>query len=212
MVLMQVKFTKGMEGRMGAGQADDTSQERWSKFFGNIELLRSQVDNEAVVLNPDQRLLPDGFYLTSQMLRIIQEPPPPGSPEQTPARTYVKAWDRVHVNRGEDFSIESDVATFDSGYDVLWAYGEGGHGVSLAQQVGPGQPPSTSTARAVQYNVKSHAWREVDGSDVRFVDHRTGGRPTPVGIPDPTAPPPPKVKTPFKVPNTNLERRGFTGY
>ena len=116
------------------------------------------------------------------------------------------------MNRGEAFAIESDVATFDSGSELLWAYGENGHGVSLAHQSGPGQPPSSSRARAVQYNVKTHAWREVDGSNLIIIDHRTGVRPAPMAMPDPTAPPPPKIKTPFKVPNTNLERRGFTGF
>jgi hypothetical protein len=219
LVLMQVKFNE-MIGRMGAGQANDTSQERWSEFFGNIELVRSQVVEDAIrvqgkkqaILNPDRRLSEDGFYLTSQMLRIIQEPPPHGSPAKTPARNWAKAWERVHVNKGEAFSIESDVATFDSGSDQLYAYGEGGHGVSLAHQSGPGQPISTSHARAVQYNVKSHTWQEVEGSNLIFVDGRTGGRPGRAPAPDPTAPPPPKFKTPFKVPNTNIERRGFTGF
>ncbi len=212
LILMQVKFSNGMKGRVGAGQASDTRQERSSEFFGNIEFLRSEVAHEAVVLNPDQRLSEDGFYLTSQMLRIIQEPPRPGSPANTPAHSFAKAWEQVHVNRGEAFAIESDVATFDSGSELLWAYGENGHGVSLAHQSGPGQPTSSSRARAVQYNVKTHAWREVEGSNLIMIDHRTGARPVPMPTPDPTAPPPPKIKTPFKVPNTNLERRGFTGY
>lgn len=225
LVLMQVKFTRGMIGRMGAGQAADTNDERWSEFYGNIEFVRSEVDDETIyvrdragrlkpqeILNPDHRLSEDGFYLTSQMLRIIQEPPPPGSPAKTPARSFAKAFDRVHVNKGEAFSILSDVATFDSGSDLLYAYGENGHGVSLAHQGGPGQPPSTSQARAVQYNVKTKAWKEVDGSNVIFIDHRTGARPGVAAPNDPTKPPPPKVKSPYKVPQTNLERRGFTGF
>lgn len=225
LVLMQIKFTQGMIGRVGAGQSGDTQDERWSEFSGNIEFVRSQVQEDAIwafdragrlkrqqILNPDQRLSEDGFYLTSQMLRVIQEPPPPGSPAKTPARSWAKAWDRVHVNKGELFAIESDVATFDSGSELLYAYGEGGHGVSLAHQAGPGQPPSTSQARAVQYNVKTKAWKEVDGTNLIVIDHRTGARPQPVAAPDPTRPTPPKVKSPFKVPNTNLERRGFTGF
>jgi hypothetical protein len=212
LVLMQVKFNSGMKGRVGAGQANDTKQERWSEFFGNIEFIRSKVASENVVLNPDQRLSDDGFYLTSQMLRVIQEPPPPGSPEKSPSHSYAKAWDKVHVNKGEDFAIESDIATFDSGTDLIWAYGEGGRGVTLAQQRGPGQPISPSYARAVQYNVKTHAWRQVDGSTLNLIDYKTGVRPTPAGLPDPTAQPKKRVKQPFKVPNTNLERRGFTGY
>ena len=67
---------------MGAGQAGDTRQERWSEFFGNIQFLRTQVLHDGVMLNPDDRLSEDGFYLTSQMLRIIQEPPPPARPRR----------------------------------------------------------------------------------------------------------------------------------
>jgi hypothetical protein len=212
LILMQVKFRDGMKGRVGAGQANDTRQERWSEFFGNIEFLRSAVKHEGVVLNPDDRLSPDGFYLTSQMLRIIQEPPRPGSLEKTSARNWAKAFDQVHVNRGEAFTIESDVATFDSDSDQLLAYGENGHRVSFAQQAVAGQPPSAGTARSVQYNVKTHAWSQVEGSNVMWVDHKTGVRPVPMSVPDPTAPPKPKFKQPFRVPNTNIERRGFTGY
>ena len=208
---MQVKFNTEMRGRMGAGQANDTRQERWSEFFGDIEFLRSQVLNDGVILNPDDRL-EDGFYLTSQILRIIQEPPPAGSPEKTPARSFAKAWDRVHVNKGETMAIEADVTTYDSGTDLLWAYGEGERGVTFAQQAAPGQPLSANYGKAFQYNVKSHAGRSVRSDSLNFIDHKTGARPGNVAMPDPTAPAKKKGKKPFFVPNTNLERRGFTGY
>ena len=165
------------------------------------------------MLNPDDRLSEDGFYLTSQILRIIQEPPPPGSPEKTPARSFAKAWDKVHVNKGETMAIEADVTTYDSGTDLLWAYGEGAHGVTFAQQAGPGQPISASSGKALQYNVKSHAGRMRRGATRSTSStSKTGGRPSNVPMPDPTAPPEKKGKKPFMVPNTNLERRGFTGY
>jgi hypothetical protein len=213
LVLMQIEFSTAMRGRMGAGQADDTRQERWSEFFGDIEFLRSKVPNDGAVLDPDRPFSDEnGFYLTSQMLRVIQEPPPPGSPEKAPAHSFAKAWDKVHVNSGETLSIESDVATYDSEYDVIWAYGEGEHGVTYVHQNGPGQPPSQSSGKALQYNLKTHAGHAANSNAVSLVDHRTGARPTPMAPPDPTAPPPRKRRTPFKVPNTNLERRGFTGY
>lgn len=212
LVLMQVNFSTGMRGRMGSGQANDTAQTRWSEFFGDIEFLRSKVAHDGVELNPDARLSDDGFYLTSQMMRIIQEPPPPGSPAKTAARTFAKAWERVHVNKGEALSVESDIGTFDSANDVMWFYGEGGRGATILQQVGPGQPLSRTHARAWQYNVKTHAGHGVDSESVIIIDHRTGARPGKAPTPDPTAQPPKKRKTPFRVPNTNLERRGFTGY
>jgi hypothetical protein len=219
LVLMQVKFSNGMKGRVGAGQANDTRQERWSEFFGNIEFLRSRVGDDALgnqphqeVLSPDQRLSDDGFYLTSQMLRIIQEPPPAGSPDKTPARNWAKAWDKVHINKGEAVSIEADVTTYDSATDLIWAYGEGDHGVTLVQQLGPGQQPSVNPAKAVQYNLKSKTGRSIGSDVISLVDKRTGSRPSPWSVPDPTAPPKKKGRMPYKVPNTNLERRGFTGY
>ena len=144
---MQVKFNTEMRGRMGAGQANDTRQERWSEFFGDIEFLRSKVANDGVILNPDDRLSEDGFYLTSQILRIIQEPPPAGSPEKTPARSFAKAWDRVHVNKGETMAIEADVTTYDSGTDLLWAYGEGERGVTFASRPRPASRSRRTTAR-----------------------------------------------------------------
>ncbi len=156
-------------------------------------------------LNADDRLSDDGFYLTSQILRIIQEPPPAGSPEKTPARSFAKAWDRVHVNKGETMAIEADVTTYDSGTDLLWAYGEGERGVTFAQQAAPGQPLSANYGKAFQYNVKSHAGRFVRSDSLNFVDHKTGARPSNVAMPDPTAPPKKKGKKPFFVPNTNLE-------
>ena len=217
LVLMQVEFSTGMRGRMGAGQANDTAQERWSEFFGDIELLRSRVpERDAygndVVLDPDSPLSEDGFYLTSQMLRVIQVPPPPDSPEKTPARSFAKAWDKVHINKGEVFGIESDVATYDSNTDVIWAYGEGENGVTYVHQNSPGQPPSVSSGKALQYNLKTRAGHAADSNSLGIIDHRTGARPGKVPPPDPTAPPRKKRKAPFKVPNTNLERRGFTGY
>jgi hypothetical protein len=220
LVLMQVKFSNGMKGRVGSGRAKDTDEERWSEFYGNIEFLRSKVKDSALrilpggpqeVLSPDQRLSDDGFYLTSQMLRIIQEPPPVGSPDKTPARNWAKAWDKVHINKGESISIESDVATYDSATDLVWAYGEDEHGVTMVQQLGPGQQASVNHGKAVQYNLKTRTGRNIGADVINLIDKRTGARPSNQGIPDPTAQPKKKGKMPYKVPNTNLERRGFTG-
>ena len=212
MVLMQVEFSTAMKGRMGTGQADDRRQTKQAEFFGNIELLRSKVLNDGVMLDPDQQLSEDGFYLTSQVLRVTQYPPPPGSPEKAPARTFAKAWDDVHVNKGKTFSIVSDVGTYNSTNDEILAYGENGHQVTVLQQVGAGQPISQFPARAVQYNVKTHNCRMVNANAMRIVNGKTGVRPTSIPQPDPTAQARKRRKQPYKVPNTNLERRGFTGY
>lgn len=212
LVLTQVDFSTGMRGRVGTGQANDTRQDRWSEFFGDIELIRSKVAHHTDELDVDRELSDDGFFLTSQMLRIVEIPPPPGSPPKTPARTMVKAWDNVQVNKGQEFTIVSDVGTYDSETDVISAYGLEHRGVTVLQQVGPGQPPTRMPARFVQYGLKSHAWQAVDSNLLHIIDHRTGDRPTNIPLPDPTAPPKKKLKQPFRVPNTNLERRGFTGF
>ncbi len=95
---------------------------------------------------------------------------------------------------------------------MIWAYGEGENGVTFVQQNSPGQPVSLSTGKALQYNLKTRAGHAADSNALNIIDHRTGSRPWKVMPPDPTAPPRKKRKQPFKVPNTNLERRGFTGY
>ncbi len=212
MVLTQVEFSTAMRGRMGSGQANDTRQERWSEFFGDIELLRSKVADDGVMLDSDRDLPEEGFYLTSQMLRIIEVPPPPDSPPKSPSRTLVKAWDSVHVNKGPTMTIVSDVATYDSANDVVRAYGEDKRGVTILRQVGPGQPATAIPAQNVQYGVKSRAWQAVDANALRLVDDRTGARPGNIPVGDRTAPAKKKRKQPFRVPQTNLERRGFTGY
>ena len=158
----------------------------------------------------DQLLPEKGFYMTSQILRLIQEPPPAGSPAETPARTFAKAWDEVTVNKGQSAVLQSDIATYDSGTDKLYAYGEGNRGVVLAQHYGVGQPASPAYARAAQFNVKSGTFRLSDSNAVQVFDKRTGSRPTHVPRPDPTAPKKKKQGGLFKVPTQNLERRGFS--
>ena len=87
---------------------------RWSEFFGDIELVPSQVDDDSVILKPDKPLHPDGFFLTNQILRVIQEPPPAGAAASTPAVNYLKAWDNVTVNKGKVSALQCDIATYNS--------------------------------------------------------------------------------------------------
>jgi hypothetical protein len=49
------------------------------------------------------------------------------------------------------------------------------------------------------------------GEDI-LAAYQAGARPGAVGAPDPTAQPKRRPKTPFKVPNTYIERRTFTGF
>ncbi len=205
-----------MRGRLGTGQANDTQQTRWSEFFGDIELVRAEVptdEGSKSVLDPDKPLPPDGFFLTSQILRVIQEPPPAGAPASTPARSFLKAWDNVTVNKAEESGLQCDIATYDSATDQLYAYGEANREVALIQQSGPGQPPSRSSAQAVQYNVKTGTGTSVGSDVVNIFDKKTGARPPHIPPPDPNAKPKKKKKnTKYQIPQTNLERRGFTGF
>jgi hypothetical protein len=199
-----------MKGRFGTGQENDTTQDRQAEFFGDIQLLRAEVPSERVALDPDDPLPKDGFFLTSQILRVISEPPPRGSPPATPARNLIRAWDNAYVE-GSDSRIQADVITYDSQSDLIYANGEEGRGVSFAQQVGLGQSASTSYAQAMQFNPKTGAGRAIGSDIVHFLDKRTGTRPAQVLPPDPNAKPKKKPRLPYRVPNNNYERRGFTG-
>ena len=199
-----------MQGKFLTGQEDDQSQERAALFFGDIQFRHAEVNSVDESFDFDQPLPEKGFYMTSQILRLIQEPPPAGSPAATPARTFAKAWDEVTVNKGQAAVLQSDMATYDSGTDKLYAYGEGNRGVVLAQQYGVGQRPSPAHAKAVQFNVKTGTFKLINSDVVQLFDKRTGSRPGYVPRPDPNAPKKKKRNPVFKVPNQNLERRGFS--
>jgi hypothetical protein len=211
LILTQIFFTRGLQGQFGTSQDSNSTQDRTALLFGDIQLRHAQVNGVGEAFDFDQPLTEKGFNLTSQILRMIQEPPPAGSPASTPARSFLKAWDNVMVNKGDSLVIQSDVGTYDSGTDTLYAYGEGDRGVTMAQQYAVGQPASPAHGRAVQFNVKSGAAHFVDTDVVQLFDKRTGSRPGIVGTPEPGVKRPRKKGTPFMVPNNNLERRGFTG-
>jgi hypothetical protein len=147
--------------------------------------------------------------MTSQVLRVISEPAPVGSPPNTPARTFMKGWEKA-MTRTIDKVIKSDVITYDSNNDQMHAYGEEGRPVLMAQQMGNGQPSSSTRARAVVFNPKTGAFHTFDNSGVVLVEE-AGARPSLLPPPDPNAKLPKKTKPMFRINNGNLERRGFTG-
>ncbi len=209
LVLTQIQFKKGMNGRNGTGKENDKNAVRWSEFFGDIQVSRAIVPDDRTVLNPD-RLPKDGFYLTGQTLRVITEPPPATAPADTPARNYLKAWERAQVT-SSDKIMEADVITYDSYKDLMYAYGEHGRSVYFADQHAPGQPASQGSGRAVQFNPKTGASNVIDSDSMMMLDRKTGVRPTEVGAPDPYAKPKKKTRRPFRLPPANIERRNFTG-
>jgi hypothetical protein len=209
LVLTQIHFAKGMIGRFGSGKENDKTDTRWAEFYGNVEAARAKVRDTRTMLNQD-KLPPDGFFLTGQTLRVITEPPPVGSPPSTPARNYLKAWENAYVS-SSDKIIQADTVTYDSYKDLIYAYGEHGRGVIYAQQQAPGQPTSPGAARAVQLNPKTGKLHLIDSDTVRVIDKNTGVRPSPALAPDPYAKPKKRIKRPYRLPPGNMERRGFTG-
>jgi len=209
LVLTQIKFTREMKGRFGTGKTTDRTETRWAEFFGDIEAARTPVPNERTIINYD-RPPADTYFLTSQTMRVVSEPPPPGSPQNATARNFLKAWENAYA-KTTDTMIQADVITYDSLNDLIYANGQEGRLVQVVQQVGLGQPGSPMRAEAVRFNPKTGAADVIGPQVVQMLDRRTGTRPTPVPPPDPNAKPPKTPKTPYRPPLNNIERKGFTG-
>jgi len=209
LVLTQIRFTREMYGRFGTGKTTDQTETRWADFFGDIEAARTPVANERTIVNFD-RLPPDTYFLTSQTMRVVSEPPPPGSPSNTPARNFLKAWENAYATTN-DSMIQADIITYDSHNDLIYANGQEGRLVQVVQQVGPGQPGSPMRADAVRVNPKTGAADVIGPNVMQMLDKKTGTRPTPVGPPDPNYKPPKPRKNPFRLAPNNGERKGFTG-
>ena len=71
-----------MKGRFGTGKETDKTATRWAEFFTNIEAARGPVrDARSLRLRPAP---PEAYFLTSQTMRVVTEPPPPGSARELP--------------------------------------------------------------------------------------------------------------------------------
>jgi hypothetical protein len=209
MVLTQIHFNDGMRGRLGNGKENDNTESRWSEFYGNVETCRAKVANTLARLDFDHPPQ-DSVYLTGQILRVIQEPRPVGSPESTVARQYLKVWENAQAHN-QTKTISADVITYDSFKDLVYAYGEDGHSVLFAEQHAVGQQMSGGSSEAVQLNPKTGGIRLINSNTVGMIDKNTGYRPTATGPDDPYAKKKKALKKPFKLPTANLERRGWTG-
>jgi hypothetical protein len=209
LVLTQIKFIKGMRGRFGSGLENNKVSTNWYEFFGDIQLARAKVPGAQSILNFD-KLPSDGLFLTGQTLRVITEPPPVGSPPSTPARDFVKAWERAYV-WSSDKSLQADVITYDSEKDLIYAFGEEGREVVYAQQHAAGQPSNLGSAKAMRLNPRTGSAHFIDNASVQLIDKNTGIRPVAVKPVDPDAVKPKPPRRPFRLPSGNVERRGFTG-
>ena len=209
LVLTQIKYSREMYGRLGTGKANDKTETRWANFFGDIEAARSPVASELKTVDYDH-LPPDSYFLTSQTMRVVSEPPPPGSRSTTQARNFLKAWENAYATTS-DSMIQADIITYDSYNDLIYANGQEGRYVQVVQQVGPGQMGAPMRADAVRVNPKTGAAEAIGPNVVQMIDKRTGTRPSFVAPPDPNAKPPKVPKKPFETAPNNGERRGFTG-
>ncbi len=209
LVLTQIHFVSGMIGQFGTGKESGKTETRWADFFNNVETLRAKVPDTYTKLNRD-KLPRDGFFLTGQTLQVITEPPPVGAPASAPARNYMKAWENAYVFSG-DKVVQADVITYDSYKDLIYAYGENGRGVIYAEQHAAGQPTSPGSAKAAEIHPNTGAMHLINSDTVRMLDKNTGIRPSPALAPDPFAKAKKKVKQPYRLPQSNMERRGFTG-
>lgn len=212
LVLTQIKFEDEMRGRFGTGRADDVTEQRWAEFFGAVETARAEVSSERTVFNYD-RLPSNASFMTSEMLRVVTEPPPPGADQSAIGRYFLKAWDNAYVT-ARDTTLQADVITYDSLNDLIYANGLDGRPVQIVQQVGVGQPGSPLRVAAVRLNPRTGAADVIDPQALQLVDAKTGVRPQAVPAPDPNAqaaPSPPRRSRPIRPPTNPAERRGFTG-
>ncbi len=210
LVLTQIKFSREMKGRLGTGKTTDKYETRWADFFGDIEAARTKVASERESIRSFDHLPPDSYFLTSQTMRVVSEPPAPGAAANAQARNFLKAWENAYASTS-DTIIQADEITYDSLNDLIYANALDGRMVNVMQQAAPGQPGSPMRAEAVRVNPKTGAAVVIGPNDLQMLDKRTGTRPGVVAPPDPNAKPPKRPKSHYRPPPSNVERRGFTG-
>ena len=203
----QVVYADEMHGRFGTGKERDTTETRWADFFGDVEVLHAPALNEFAIFDLDNPPA-DATILTAQTVRVVSEPPPPGS--NTGARSFLKAWDNANAET-IDTTIQADKITYDSSKELFYAYGELDQ-VYLVQQKFVGQPPVTASGSAVKYNRRTGESQVVDPKSIQFVDDKFGIRPgRALREEEPKKGKKPLV--PFRGPGrAHFERKGFNGH
>ena len=205
LVLTQVRFSREMAGRFGSGKVSDKAEIRWADFFGEVEALRGRVPDADAVLDPD-KLLADGQFLTSEILRVVSDPSP-FNPDGPP-RYLLAAWENAFA-RDNDTTIQADRITYDTTSNLFYAYGDEGREVLIAQQEQIGQPATFSRTGGWRYNAKTGQSTLIDLKVGSMIQARTGTRPKPFGVPGPIGPRSQK-RTKLRNPR-NIERKDFTG-
>jgi len=139
--------------------------------------------------------------MTADMLRVINEPPPPGSAQTSGGRNFLKAWDNAYVRSG-DTALQADVITYDSLNDLVFANGLEGRPVQVVKQGAPGQTVSPGRAAAVRFNPKSKSVDLIGPEGFQFIEDRTGTRP---GVINPS-----QIKPKDDKDRPSRPRRGYT--
>jgi hypothetical protein len=203
----QIMYADEMHGRFGTGKEQDTVDPRWADFFGDVEVLHAPVPDDNTVYDFDDPP-PDATFLTAQTIRVVSEPPPPGS--TAPARNFLRAWENAKAET-IDTTIQADKITYDSSKELFYAYGELDQ-VYFVQQKFVGQPATTTSGRTVWYNRKTGESAVNDPQVVQFVDDKLGLRPG-WSTPKPQVTKPKKPLAPFRGPGrAHFERKGFNGH
>lgn len=217
--LTRITFEKQMIGQLNArgtpaDAAAKSGRAGQAEFFGNVQTMHAPVPDDQTDLDPD-RLPPQAEYFVSSTLRVISEPPPPGSTDSE--RILIQAWggsDGIYAlnsRPGEQVAIRADRMNYDSATGLSILYG-GPNGVLIASQSSPGQPASYGSGSMVQYNHKTGENRVLDARSIAIADPRSGARASTPPVASAAAAQPKKKRTPFPaVPSANKERRNFTG-
>lgn len=210
LVVTQIAFTREMHGRFGTGKDTGKPEKRMADFFGDVQAHHARVADGDTVLDPD-KLPADGKSITSQVLRVVSEPQPPKSDgSDAPPRYLLRAWENAYA-LVEDKTIQADTITYDSLYDLFYAYGEDGRDVLIAQQDQVGQPSSVAQGRAAMYNARDGQSRLIEPKSMQLIDSRYGSRPKPVKPADETVKPKLPKRQGFRNPRGVTERKDFTG-
>jgi hypothetical protein len=203
----QIVYADEMHGRFGTGKERDTTETRWADFFGDVEVLHALAPNDNTVFDFDNPPA-DATFLTAQTIRVVSEPPPPGT--NNPARSFLKAWENANAET-IDTTIQADKITYDSAKELFYAYGELDQ-VYLVQQKFAGQPATTASGNTVWYNRRTGESVVDDPKTVQFVDDKFGIRPGRSVMP-PEVKKPKKPLTPFHGPGrSHFDRKGFNGH
>ncbi len=218
--LTKVAFAEKMKGRFGVATGieraavDDAraAEPRTADFYGRVATASGPVANFEKDIDFD-RTPPGTRYMTSDLLRITDFPPPPGVKDVAAYQILTADGGNV-VAHDDTSSINADYLHYDTQKGLFYAYGEDDRSISLTRQPLPGQPPTKTQASAFLYNTKTKKTEEINPFQILLYDGK-GARLGPVPPPPPPGAVAPKLKykrQPLRPPpRMNSERRDFSG-